>query len=289
MKQYNTYDEAEAAYNEAINLLEKQAPTPKEATVKKEETKEPGTKPLPVEKDITSDKELPSITSARNAAIAEDREALGLDQIASPTRKSSKIYQAEAIEKGIPEKALRIAAEYDKNPPVALDKVVEAGMVVKMARLKKEYRGLMVQVKQTSDPATIKSLDSEMTVIEGELELIGRVVTNSGSEEGRALQARKLNINDELDFISVKIRAKAAKGKELTSQETEKIKELTTKLEETTAKIDALQKQVDESTANNAIKARGVKRYSRMSLEQKDTELNSMVSEVNRLLKEGCY
>jgi len=40
MKQYNTYDEAEAAYNEAINLLEKQAPTPKEAVKPKKGTVE---------------------------------------------------------------------------------------------------------------------------------------------------------------------------------------------------------------------------------------------------------
>jgi hypothetical protein len=264
-------------------------PTPKEA-VKKEETKEPGTKPLPVEKNIESDDELPSETSARNASIAEDRESMGLDKVASATRKGWKESLKNAKKKNIADNALRIAAEVNKKPRAMTDEET-AGMVIKAARLKNEHKTLSEKIKQIpgNDTAAIKSLSSEMEVVESEFEALSDALKLSGTEMGRALASRKLTINNSYDLVSVAVRAKAVKGEALSTEERQKLADLTTKLDAATAKIDALQKQVDESTANNAIKEHGVKRYSRMSLEQKDTELNSLVSEVNRLLKEGCY
>lgn len=257
---------------------------------KAREVEEPGTKPLPVEKDIVSDKELPSVTSARNAAIAEDRESMGLDEVASVTRKSWKTSLKNAEKKKLADNALRTAAEVNDTPR-ALNDEETAGIVIKAARLKNEHKGLMEKIKQVpgNDIAIIKSLSAEMEQVETEFEMLSDALKLSGTEMGRALASRKLTINQSYDLVSVAVRAKAAKGEALSAQERQRLAELTTKLEGAMAKIEALQKQVDESTAQNAIKSRGVKRYSRMSLEQKDTELNSLVSEINELVEKGCY
>ena len=53
-------------------------------------------------------------------------------------------------------------------------------------------------------------------------------------------------------------------------------------------KIAQLQKQINELAAKRAIKEKGLKKYSRMSLEQKDMELNQNIARLNELIKEDA-
>lgn len=245
--------------------------------------KEP--KPLNIEKDIDED-ELPSVTSARQAMIAEDRKTLGLDEMASTTRKSWQKSLSNAKKKGLDEKALRTADEVNKNPR-ALDDEETAGLVLKAARLKNEYSDLMAKINKADD-VEMKSLSAEAEQIENEFERLSRAIHLSGTEKGRNLAAQKLTIDQDYSLISVKNRAKAAKGKALSAKESAKLAEVTNQLEQANTKIEELQRQINEMAAKRAIKERGIKRYSRMSLEQKDTELHQTVERLNELIKAGC-
>ena len=50
-----------------------------------------------------------------------------------------------------------------------------------------------------------------------------------------------------------------------------------------------MQRQVDALTAERLVKKAGLKRYSRMSAQQKTNELTGLRERVLTLLKEGCY
>lgn len=246
--------------------------------------KEP--KPLNAEKDIDED-EMPSVTSARQAMIADDRKALGLDEMASTERKGWQKSLSNANKKGIPDRAMRIAQEVNETPR-ALDDEETAGLVVRAARLKNEYKNLMTEINKADD-AGMKSLSAEAERIEAEFEILSRAIHLSGTEKGRALVAQKLTINQDYNLISVKSRAKAAKGKALTVDESQRLTEATNQLEQANTKIVELERQINEMSAKRAIKERGIKRYSKMSLEQKDVELNQDIKRLNELIEAGCF
>lgn len=270
---------------EALETIPEKPPTIKQQAETKAEKIEKKPKLLEVEKDIEKD-ELPSLTSARHAMIAEDRKSLGLDTMPSTERKSWQKSLNNAKKQGYDEKAMRIASEVNENPR-ALNDEETAGLVIRAARLKNEYKSLMTEINRAED-AEMKSLSTEAERIEGEFEILSKAIHLSGTEKGRNLAAQKLTIDQDYNLISVKSRAKSAKGKALTVKESAKLTEVTNQLEEANAKIEQLQKEINEMAAKRAIKERGIKRYSRMSLEQKDTELHQDIERLNELIKAGC-
>ena len=139
-----------------------------------------------------------------------------------------------------------------------------------------------------ADDVEMQSLSTQAEAIENEFEILSRAIHISGTEKGRALAAQKLTLDSDYDLISIRTRAKAKKGKALTAKESQKLTEVTQNLETANEKIEQLQRQINEMAAKRAIKERGVKRYSRMSLEQKDTELHQDIERLNELIKEGC-
>uniref|UniRef100_A0A6M3XFR8 Uncharacterized protein n=1 Tax=viral metagenome TaxID=1070528 RepID=A0A6M3XFR8_9ZZZZ len=252
-----------------------------------EVAKEPSPKSLAIEDDIDKP-ELPSVTSARQAAIAEDRKAMGLDEIASPERKAWQTTLSNAKKKGLADNALRIATEVNQNPR-ALNDEETAGLVIKAARLKNEYKGLMDRIKKTSDQGEIQTISTEAERVEQEFESLSQAIHVSGTEKGRALVSQKLTINQDYDLVSVVTRAKSNKGKALSTKERAKLQELITKLDAATQEIENLRKQMNDMAAEKHVKQRGAKKYSRMSLEQKDTELNTLTNRIQQLLDQGCY
>ena len=184
---------------------------------------------------------------------------------------------------------MRIASEVNANPR-QLDQIETAGLNLKRTRLKKEHKTLQEKLIKTNDDATIKSLAAEKEIIEAEFEVLDKALKEGGREQARAFGARQAGLDENLDFLSVTARAKANKGAKLTPKEQNNFEVLTKRLDETTIKLDKLQKQVNDGLAGRHIKDTvASKKYKTMSLKQKDIELNSLVEQANKLLKEGCY
>ena len=247
------------------------------------------TKPAPIEKEITNGKDLPPVTTIRKADVAADREALGLAGLPSEAKLTDKKAHAQAIAEGIPDRALRMAALLESNPR-ALSKVEEAGFRIAYRRLVNEHNNILDQVRQTNDEAAIKSLTSEMEIVENDTELLGRAISATSREAGRSLQGLKAGINSNFDLVSVVTRAKANKGENISAAERAGFEKLTADLDEANQKIDSLQTQMNELAAQKATQQSSrAKRFGRMSSQQLDTELNTKVELARELLKKGCY
>jgi hypothetical protein len=244
-----------------------------------------------VEADFTAketQKKLDELTSARQAAIEEDRKALGLKEINSKDRKGWEKSLKEAKDKNIPAKAQRLADEINAMPR-ALNDVETAGVVIRMAELKNEHEVAMDSIAASKDEANTTTHAAEINRIEAEFESLSRAVDMSGTEKGRALVAQKLTINRQYDLISVKTRAKVAKGKALSAKEAAQLETLTTQLAEANAKIDALAKEMAELKAMKNLKTvRTARGFAQMSETQRNTNLSDLASDVNALLKQGC-
>jgi hypothetical protein len=241
-----------------------------------------------IDTDFTTPKQ-PGETSARQADVAEDREALGLDEINSKSRRGWETALKTAKKDGIPRKAERIADEILAAPVEDMGDVQTAGLTIRMAELKKEHKQASEAVAKAKELDDIQTLSAEVTRIEQDFDKLSRAVDLSGSEAGRRLAAQKLTINKDFDLISVVTRAKAAKGAELTQKERVGYEKLTAELEKANTRIDNLAKEVQEFKARRFVrKSRAATEFKKMTKQQKDTDLAELVTKTNALLKQGC-
>lgn len=227
-------------------------------------------------------------TSARKADIKEDRKAIGLDTIPSPERKGFQVSLQEAKDQKIHENALRIAAEINTKPR-ALNDTETAGMVIKLTQLKNEYKRVKKELETITDEAGIKLKANELELIENEFDTITKAVRLSGTEKGRALVSQKLTLDEDYSLLSIKTKAKAAKGKALTENENQKIELLTKKLDETNAKLEQMQAEIDALTARTFVRQGSIARYRNMDRNQRRIELDDLIAKTKPLLEGGCY
>ncbi len=229
----------------------------------------------------------PAKTSARQADIQEDRASLGLDGIASAERKSWQKSLQQAKDLNLINTALRTAAEVNAKPR-PLNDVETAGLVMKTAQLKKEHKSLMERFAPAEDQTEIDSLARQLDDVEKEFDSLSQAIHASGTEKGRALAAQKLTINQDFDLLSLKSRAKKIKGKPLTAKETAKITQLAKDLELQQTQNELLQIRINELMARRFIKEGSVARYSRMTLPERTSELDTLVARTRQLLDQGC-
>ena len=224
-------------------------------------------------------------TSARKAQLNVDRESVGLNELNSPERKAWETTLNNAKEKKLDEKALRIADEVTKNPR-SLNDEETAGLVIKTADLKNEHK------QAVADIGTLEGVDAqlkgaEIERIQEEFEAVTTALKMSGTEKGRTLAAQKLTINKDFDLLSVLNRAKAAnQGKGLSTKQKQKFATLTKTLEEQSVKIESLEKSLAEKTASDKISGRN--KFTKMSAQEKASNLNKTLARAKQLLKEGC-
>ncbi|MFA5377687.1 MAG: hypothetical protein WC455_18195, partial [Dehalococcoidia bacterium] len=230
----------------------------------------------------------PRLSSARQEWLNQHRRKLGLDGINSKSRRSWAQALAQAWEQGIPENALRIAAEINAKPR-ALSDVETAGLVVRSVELENEHAGIMAKIGPEKDAAMVADMSARAGTIESEYDAISRELFASGSEKGRALASQKLTINENFSLVAVKARAKAAKGAELTAKESAKIEELTTKLADQSAKVEALEKEIRRLQAEAMLKRlRGAQKLAAMTADQKAAKRSKAIEKVKALMKAGC-
>ena len=230
----------------------------------------------------------PKLTSARQAWINRHRERLGLSGINSKLRRTWIDAMAQAWERNLPQNALRLA-DKARGGEILTD-VETAAMVIRMVELENEMEGLTESIARETDPAAVKSLSAEIGRARSEYDVITQANFVSGSETGRALNIRKMAINQSFTIESVKAQAKAVKGSELTERDASKLEQATKDFNEQKAKVAALEKKVTELQAQKTVKSRaGTKRWGSMSKGQLTKDRTALESRVTELLAAGCY
>lgn len=230
--------------------------------------------------------ELPGPTSARKAMMDDDRAALGLDTLASPERHSWEQAIADAHKQKVPQKAGQIAGAVIAKPR-ALSDTETAGLVLEATRLKNGHRAVMEEISRATDPAEIAFKHAEAQRIEQDFGTISKALRQSGTEKGRALASQKLTLNKDYDLLTLKTRAKASKGAELTPHETKQFKYLSDQLQQKTTRIAELEKQVSDQSAERSVRRHKVQER-RTPPETRHAEFADLLGKVKDLLKAGC-
>lgn len=201
-------------------------------------------------------------TSARKAMVADDRAAMGLDELDDAVRKSFGESLDNARTKGYDGAWATREAEAVTAKPRALNDEETAGMVDAMARLKNDHKALLKQAENATDPAELSRINEGLKGIENQFDSISTAVRKSGTEKGRALASQKITLNEDFDLISVRSRARANKGGELTAKEdaelTKRVKELEDEITSQTSQIkDLTEKLVKAQEVRTATRATG--------------------------------
>lgn len=192
----------------------------------------------------------PDSTSARKVQMAGDREAMGLSGLDSPARRSWQTALDTAQAQGVPDRAMRIAAEVNETPR-SLSDVETAGLVVHATKLKSEHAALTEEIGKATDPADIQTKAAEANRIEQEFDTLSQALRSSGTEKGRALASQKLTLNSDYQLVTVLNRAKTAKGGDLKPAERAQFDTLTKRLEETTTKLAEVEKQSEQQRVSH--------------------------------------
>lgn len=228
----------------------------------------------------------PVPTSARKAMVDSDREAMGLDILDSPERRSMEAMYADAKAQGIPEKADRIAAEVNAKPR-ALSDTETAGLVVRTTALKNEHRALTEKVGASTDPADIATNAAEARRVEQEFDALTTALRVSGTEKGRALASQKLTLDQDFNLLVVKNRAKVAKGAALSPAESKRLETLTTQLQESQAKVTELETAMQEQIAERAVRRHAAGKRA-TNHQARTADFGSLLAEAKALIKAGC-
>jgi hypothetical protein len=234
--------------------------TTKPAAVEAPKTAEPiapqVSEPAPVESQKPPEPPS-STTSARKNQLAADRAELDLPELPQAERKGWRTSLINAKEKGLDQRAERLADQVLANPR-ALDDEQTAGMVLKLQQLKNEHADLLDKIATEPDADQLAQYRADLESVEQSFDKITEAVKKSGSEKGRLLASQKLTINQDFDLVSMLNRYKAKTGKEPTP-------EIRAQIESQQKRIADLEKQLTEKSVKSGTDriAREVRRENR--------------------------
>lgn len=158
------------------------------------------------------------------------RKTTFLDELPKPERKRRIVTVRKAKEKGLDRTALELADETIKSRRPITDEQ-HAGMVLRMGQIEND---IAASVKLRSDlikKGNDRAAAGEIARTEALIDQVDRLTRGSafaGTESARALSARNIIISrDDFTIGRVTQRARAAKGKNLTTKEIERLTTLT--------------------------------------------------------------
>jgi len=208
------------------------APVPAEAP--------PAEPPTTTPNDFPTESRPPNTYSPRHAWVREDvKEVLGTD-ITPQLPESWEQNKAEAIEQGVPEIALELSNEIIAAPRPLKDSE-QAGIMLRYVDSMKRFKQLESQIKN-ADPKKQKHLVAAREQLHGELLAMAVALDYGGSELGRALNLRKMILDQDGDLFTNLAKAQATKGTDLTRTEQAKV-------EAKVNKRDRLKKSVEKQEA----------------------------------------
>jgi hypothetical protein len=233
-------------------------------------------------------KDIMGYTGPRQADIEHDKEALGLSGVPSKVRVSRQEQYQEAIDQGIPNKALDISADINAKPR-AMTPAESAGVTIALVKAKREYADAHRDLINAKTEAEERVATATEDRLEAEFESMYNALYKSGSERGRALASQRYALDKDFSFISIQTEARIKKGENLTSKEKKELKRLTESLEEAEKEIESLRAEIKESKMQSGIRTGSRARFRGMTNTQRDTNLADLVSRTKKLLEEGCY
>lgn len=297
-------------FREALEELEKPA---EKVPAKKEVKPEP--EKAPVEPKIAPKVEEvePSIIGLNKAEQDAIRKFIDRPEFTPVEKRSFKMSTAEAKQGRFDENALSIADEVLKSKRPISD-VEHAGMVLRAAKLKNEYK---VSIKETSSliergeigAAKIERIRSE--TIADQLEKLTDAGRQGRRETARALSIGRMMVDlDTYDLAPIMQRARVSKGTKLTPAESAKFEKMTaenssleTALKEVETKYEKLladkEKGIAEAvTRREARKAKVTQRTAtarekiladRTNIKKQLTEMGFRVNDISGVTAEGAY
>jgi hypothetical protein len=168
---------------------------------------------------------------------------------------------------------LTLAAEIVKNPrPLKAEE--SAVLLIDRMRISNEYNKknaelLEAQNKGETDKADI--IQSQLEVLEEEMDLNDEAARKSGYEQGLGLAARRMLIAQDYSMVTQMNRLKAANGgKEVPKQYQEQLKDLITKLDEANKKLEKFEKnQIGTEKQKELSKVKPVSRTPEQAAKEK--------------------
>jgi hypothetical protein len=229
----------------------------------------------------------PEITSQRRVDLERDRKKFGLPQLDSPGRRSHEALRERAMTEFTPETTDDMVSEIAFSKRPATD-VEIAAMDVRQVELSNEYDDVMSRLEKAQNHATKASLEAQASRIAGQVDFLTAVSAATGTEQGRALAARRLSMDREMNLVQVLNRAKAVKGKELTAEEKVRFTADVTKLKQQNAEIIKQLRRSADARANAALRAQREPRIGRQP-KKPEQSLATLLDKARKLLKAGCH
>lgn len=258
-----------------------------EPTVTESVTKpavEPSTNPSVTVKEVTRParpKTPEPSTSARKSQLAADRAELDLPELPPAQRKSWQ----QSLSEAKPDQAQRLADEA-LNAPRALNDSETASLVVRAQQVKNEHAAKLAQIaKAKSD--TLPQLRAELETIEREFDSLTRAAKSSGTEKGRSLAAQKLTINKDYDLVSFVSRAKAAKGRDLTSAERQRYESMAQQIAKLEAELATANDKLAQKRLNRDIERVSRQRRRSETKESLDAEFAQLRTQLTQARAEA--
>lgn len=182
------------------------------------------------------------------ADVDATREARGLSELVDEPAEKVSQWLKEADEKGLDRAWVNRTAEQIAEKPRQLSDAETVAFLKHRQDLIDEFDRL----KQIEKP-TAKELD-DILQVEKEFDRVDEALRKSGTEWGRAGVARQLSISEDFSELGLKARARAAKGSELTPQESKRIAQLSEELQSVTRQRDELLTAQAKVDAENVLK-----------------------------------
>ena len=207
-----------------------------------------------------------------------------IGDLPSAERKAKQVSVNNAIEQGIPEKAVDLASEVIVSQRPITDEEL-AGMGVRLVQLEDEASSLENTILEPKNSADKTMAVAQLDILERQIDLVTKGMRTGKEHLARGLSMAGSFVNESYRVSSIKARMREAKGAPLTEKESTQVVKLVKQLEDANTRIAKLQERADTNTANRFVKSG--KRTTR-AIQKRTTDIKSLSEKINKLIDQGC-
>lgn len=197
-----------------------------------------------------------AVTAPKDAAMAADREALGLPELERlPTVSAPEVLESAKKANTADSRAPDMLVEQALKGGKSFTNVETMQVNLRAQEVKNRHAEVTKEIYEATDPDVIAEKRVESDALLAEYDRISEAQDKAGAEWARAGHARQRAIADDFSLVSMVSRAKKAKGRDLTVDERakyekqfEQITSLESQLAEANerAKTKSLQREIDK-------------------------------------------
>lgn len=166
-----------------------------------------------------------SVTSIKNAALAADREAMGLPGLSDAEHKSWQESLDRAKARGLDsDNADRLAEQILAGQKRTIDDEQSAGLELRIRELQNQHQDLTKRAWAETDPDKLADLQREAQIVEDQFNKLSDAAKQAGTHVARALAFRRSAINEDYSLVGMKRDFKLKTGKEATGKALAQIK-----------------------------------------------------------------